>query len=299
MLSMQRRNFLQKTFGSLIAMSALPCKETVGKEVRELRIPILTYHRVHADDDQTMPPVKPDQYCGHVTRSDFRRQVQFLADRGFQTITHQDLIRWFDKSATLPPRPVLVDFDDNRLNVFQNAWPILRDRGYRATVFVITTLADGGYIYGPHDFPAMKWKELEELAKAGWTMGAHTRHHFRLTDMLGERQVENYRDQAGNPQQRSIPQGETSIMDELAGAQEDIRRHLGVKPETFAYPVGSWNEQLEGMVKRLYRSARLWQETGPWQYVTRITSPYRLVGVNISAKMTFEDFRKGAEDSGV
>ncbi len=91
-------------------------------------IPILTYHRVHPDHETTVPD---DQ--GRVNLGEFRRQMEYLVAQGVKTVTHHDLAGWLHGGEALPDRPVAIDFDDNRLNIFENAFPILQEHGFRAT----------------------------------------------------------------------------------------------------------------------------------------------------------------------
>ena len=108
------------------------------------RIPILTYHRVHSDDDPGMPAVSPGGHCGHVTLSVFQRQMAVLAERGFRTVQHGDIGDWLYGRAELPTGPVVaLDFDDNRLNVYENAAPAMDEHGFTGTVWAISRLADG------------------------------------------------------------------------------------------------------------------------------------------------------------
>ena len=95
-----------------------------------------------------------------------------------------------------------------------------------------------------------------------------------------------------------------ATIDEIVGAQAVIREQLGVPVNHFVYPTGTFDEASERLVKQTYRTARLWQEhprplpAPPYEYITESTNPYRLNGINISAKMSFDDFRaviEGAE----
>ena len=88
-----------------------------------LKVPILCYHRVHRDDD-CPPTPHAGAYCGHVSLSAFQRQMQYLAQERFTTVTHRDLAEWLLAGRSLPERAVAVDFDDNRIHVMENACPV-------------------------------------------------------------------------------------------------------------------------------------------------------------------------------
>ena len=71
-------------------------------------VPILVYHRVHADDDPAMPEVAPDRYCGHVTASQFRQQMEYLAERGYHTITRDEIVAWLEEGERPGPGSIVI-----------------------------------------------------------------------------------------------------------------------------------------------------------------------------------------------
>lgn len=236
-----------------------------------MRVPILCYHRVHTAADA--PAVPEEGYCGHVVVGAFRRQMETLAERGFATATHRGLGGWLLDGGTLPEKTVLIDFDDNRLNVYENAFPIMQEFGFTATVFVVSQLAEGTDLgHMSHPYPAMGWDHLRELAAAGWGIGAHTRTHPFLAEVSGE------------------DGGRETCEREIKGSGEEIEVRMGRVPEWFAYPGGSWNEDVEEIVKGAFRTARHWTPAGDPVYNTRATDPYRLQANNVSAQLSFEGF---------
>ncbi|MCK5736508.1 MAG: hypothetical protein KAH21_08520, partial [Spirochaetaceae bacterium] len=70
---------------------------------------------VHSDNDPDTPKVVEDRFCGHVTQSEFRKQMKLLADNGFTTVTHDDIKSWLYDGQELPDGKLIgIDFDDNR-----------------------------------------------------------------------------------------------------------------------------------------------------------------------------------------
>ena len=231
------------------------------------RIPIFCYHRVHGDDDPQTPPVTPGQYCGHVIESVFRSQLAALARRSFTVVTHRELMRWLDGQAGLPDGKVAaIDFDDNRLNVLTNAAPLMAEHGFVGTMFVVSRLADGQL---PHMqvYPEMNWDQLGELMERGWLIAAHTATHPRLGDLSRE------------------PDGLDRVEQEFAECNDAFERRLGFRPDHFAYPAGDWNEPVEAIVRRHYRTARLWEHSDRVRFNDRATSPYRLQSIHVSMLM--------------
>jgi len=247
-------------------------------------VPAILYHQVLSDGaPMYRPRAGEDQPYGKgfpsgvLYMSDFVRQMDFLAERGFTPVTHDQLYRWLKGTAELGRNPIVIDFDDHSMVSYANAFPVMRERGFVATMFVISGLADGdpslaaSWAVQP---PRMRWRELEKLVEAGWEIGAHTYSHPFLVEAP------------------EGPEGDALIMYELVRGKTDIAANLGVTPRHFAYPGNCWNERVEIMVKQVFDSARLFTAQGRAEYVTSKTDPYRLPTMNINHLLPFEDFQR-------
>jgi len=98
---------------------------------------VLTYHRV-AD-----PETRPDLYPSIVSAApdQFARQMEFLAAR-YRVISIAELDAAGRGECRLPPRAVLITFDDAYRDFAEAAWPTLRRLGLPVTLFVPTAYPD-------------------------------------------------------------------------------------------------------------------------------------------------------------
>jgi peptidoglycan/xylan/chitin deacetylase (PgdA/CDA1 family) len=104
---------------------------------RRPAVAIVTYHRVAPEGD------RPDLVPGlAVTPEAFAEQVAMLATHA-DPVSMDDLVDAAD-GAPLPPRAVHVTFDDAYACIAEHAWPVLRERGVPATMFVPTRHPDQG-----------------------------------------------------------------------------------------------------------------------------------------------------------
>jgi len=244
-------------------------------------IPAITYHQV-LSEGSPLAVYKPEEGgppSGQIYLPEFVKQMDYLAEQGFSTITHDQLYRWLMGECELGPKPIVIDFDDHSMVSYVNALPVMHERGQVATMYVISGLADGdpslgGIMWAYGQPPRMRWRELEKLMEAGWEMAAHTHSHLFLTTVP------------------EGPAGDARIMYELVRSKVDIEVHLGVRAEHFAYPAGLWSERIEVMVKEIYASARHFHWTGRAQYITRDCGPYRLPTMNVCHLLAFEDFKR-------
>lgn len=99
------------------------------------RITILAYHRVYDIGEEDEFPFDPELVSA--TPADFRWQMERVLRAGSPT-TFARLAAAIDGGTDPPPRPIIVTFDDGHRDNFTHAFPVLRDLGIPATVFLST-----------------------------------------------------------------------------------------------------------------------------------------------------------------
>jgi Polysaccharide deacetylase len=121
-------------------------------------IPVLEYHGV--------TNVKPSP--NSVTPSEFALQMAMLRHAGFRTVSLEQFVAWFSGSPVhLPPRPILITFDDGRLDSYRGADQTLARYQDTAVMFVIAQKA-----YTDPFF--LKWSELRAMEASGrWQLQVH------------------------------------------------------------------------------------------------------------------------------
>lgn len=171
-------------------------------------VPILYYHSVMQEkgNELRMPPEQ------------FEAQMAYLHDRGYQSVSLEQLYLASYGSGTLPVKPFVITFDDGYVDNFTNAFPILAKHGFTATVFMITSYIDGeGF---------MTWNQLKELVANGWEIESHTTSHPYMTKV--------------DP---------ITVLSELHQSKELLERKLGKPVKFFAYPYGDLNANVVQAVK--------------------------------------------------
>ena len=180
-------------------------------------MPILMYHRVG-----TEPAAEPS-----ITRAltvpplVFDAQMRWLHAAGYHAITAAQFYAALEQGRRLPPRPVLITFDDGYRDVLWNASPELERLHMPAVAFVITARISDG------DPSFLTWPELQLLEQRGFTIGSHTVHHLELT-LLPPRQALN----------------------ELVLSRRALERHLRRPVQFFAYPAGRVDAQVVRLARR-------------------------------------------------
>lgn len=133
---------------------------------------VLMYHRVGTPASRAQ-----------VTPEALDRQIGWLLDHGYAPVSLSQVLASVEQGATLPPRPVLLTFDDGTLDHHEALLPVLRRRRVPVALFVI-----GGHLGRelPYDGRPTRFldaAQLQELVAAGAEIGLHTFTHRDLREL--------------------------------------------------------------------------------------------------------------------
>jgi peptidoglycan/xylan/chitin deacetylase (PgdA/CDA1 family) len=171
-------------------------------------VPILEYHVLGRP--QTEVPY-PDLY---VPRASFRKQMDWLDEQGFEAVTLEQVEEAWYHGGTLPPKPMVISFDDGYRPQYTFALPTLREHGWPG---VLNLKAEGSDLYESN---------VKAMLAAGWELAAHTIHHSDLTTLEGE-----------------------ALGEEVAGSRELLQREYGVPVKNFCYPSGRFDSTVVAAVE--------------------------------------------------
>jgi peptidoglycan/xylan/chitin deacetylase (PgdA/CDA1 family) len=149
--------------------TATPRPATASRPRPSADLPILMYHHVGP-----LPP-RPDAIRRDLTVSpaNFEKQLVYLAESRIQTVHLDALMTHLGGGPQLPPRAVVLTFDDGYDDNYQFAFPLLRKYGMVGTFFITT-----GFIGKPG---YLTWAQIEEMALGGMSIQAHSADHADLT----------------------------------------------------------------------------------------------------------------------
>jgi peptidoglycan/xylan/chitin deacetylase (PgdA/CDA1 family) len=169
-------------------------------------VPILMYHSVSNRQDHQHP------YYQTATRPEvFARQMKFLRAEGFSALALRDVAKALEH-PTPGVRPVAITFDDGYRDFYSNAFPVLQENGFTASMYLPTAyIGDSSRRF--QDAACLTWSEVRELHRAGIEFGSHTVTH---------------------PQLRS--EKLDSVRREVRDSKGTIEQTLGGAVTSFAYP---------------------------------------------------------------
>jgi peptidoglycan/xylan/chitin deacetylase (PgdA/CDA1 family) len=243
---------------------ALPLNTTVHASSVQ-RVPVLLYHHILGESEFS------GDNASIVRTEDFRRQMQFLYDNGYRTVTENAMHRFLFKKERLPDKSFMIHFDDGYYSNITNAYPILKEFGFKATIFLITgftTEDDKGL-----NMDSYLSKKCIEATRDVFTFASHTHamHNFKdgVTILEQSRRLEIVR---------------------------DMRRSFKIATNTFsfAYPHGRRNQNTILTLKQLGIEMAYTIDRG---YITQNSDPFALSRYIVFRETKLSDLSRFVADA--
>jgi len=195
---------------------------------------VLVYHRIGTRQDCRESLVE----CAEV--SSFSEEMDYLLREDFTIVSLDEIVRHVKGETTLPGKSVAITFDDGFHDTFKYAYPVLKERNMKATVFINTafmgkTLPYSETFWLPESsekknavFKFLSWEEIEIMNAHGIDFEPHTHTHVNLAKV-------------------SEPEAEK----EIRISKEIVEKKLGKKSRHFCYPYGLYNYKIIKMVEKI------------------------------------------------
>ena len=176
------------------------------------RLAILGFHKIGEPSDGSYPS------WNYIPVPRFAEYLRLLQEEGWTGVDLDAFLAALSGAGGLPPKSVLITFDDGYRSTLTDALPQLLEFGFPAVVFVPTAFVGGRNTFDAGIEPEediCSWEELAELQRNGVAVQAHGVTHAALSSL-----------------------GEDAVRDELTGSKIQLEERLGSPVQVFAYPYG-------------------------------------------------------------
>ncbi len=211
---------------------------------------VISYHDIR---DDVRPQGDADPYA--ISTHNFAAHLDWLSGQGYKPVDLDQVVAAQRGEAPLPPKAVLLTFDDGLRSHYTHAFPLLQAYGYPAVMAVVTDWVDlepGRTVdYGPRAFASddfLTWAQLRQMQASGLVEVASHSHAL-------------HRGLLSNPQGNLTPAAITRIFDPATGRYEteaayrarihdDLSRSVqaiagntGVKPRSIVWPYAAYSDE--------------------------------------------------------
>jgi peptidoglycan/xylan/chitin deacetylase (PgdA/CDA1 family) len=201
-------------------------------------VPVIQYHKIDN-------PARDSLVRGGFTPpARFSRQMIYLKKQGFVFYTASALIEYFRQHNEFPANGITVTLDDGWKDNYTNAFPLLRQLGIKATIFLVASCIDQvsakALAEGEGGRAHLSREEILEMSEQGIEFGSHSMSHKLL---------------------HQIPAEEVKY--EVEESKRQLENLLQKPCKVFAYPAGYFSETARRMVESAGHIAAFSTTLGP------------------------------------
>ncbi|WP_337236212.1 polysaccharide deacetylase family protein [Proteus faecis] len=195
----------------------------------DLGIPVLTYHHIlKATENHNFRHTSTT-----TSLTAFTEQMNYLKKAGYETLSLNQVAGYLNKSVNLPGRAVALTFDDGLQSVYRYAYPLLKENGQRATLFVISSRIKSKIPkWAPNSLQFMSWQSLKS-SRDVFDIQSHSHFLHRLDN---------------NKKPIIFSRQSHTIILDLQRSQR-VLSLLNPHQYAFAYPFGGYNQRAINAVK--------------------------------------------------
>ncbi len=194
----------------------------IQRRIQKFPVSILMYHSVGYND-----------HFFTVTPESFRRQMSYLKNKKYHVLSLVDVVNRLVQNKLIPAKTVVLTFDDGYEDNFVNAFSILSEFGFLATIFISTDFI--GSERPVRGIP-MRYLTREQIVQMHTSklinFQSHGLSHYKLTEL-------------------SFDEIEREMKDSKAVLEELLNTPCNL----FAYPFGKLNQNIRINAKRFFEGA--------------------------------------------
>lgn len=226
-----------------------------------MKLTILMYHRVEEPPPYTAHP------SNFVDPSQLAAQLTALREWGYTSVSFDDWIAHLAGQRSLPSRPLILTFDDGYRSLRDIAWPIVREHGFSATTFLVSTQIGGTNRWDADEpqAPLLNAGEIRALRAEGMSFGSHSRTHRPLA---------------------RIPIAEAA--EEMSRSRAELEAILGEPVRVLAYPFSNQSRDVRHAARDAGYAAAV---RGLGRMNTRRTDRFGLRRIKIDFEMSISRLR--------
>ncbi len=236
-------------------------------------VSVLMYHDVFYKKEL---PSKYTDKRGNITDTcvvsaeNFKKQMDFLKANNYHTLTLDEFYDFVINGAKIPPKSVLITFDDGRKSSYINAYPILKENNFNAVMFLVTSkIPNKTAAFNPNKYQRMSKEEINN-SKDVFEFASHTHK-------MHEKESETA----------------YLLLKSLDEIKNDLTESLKlVDKPYFAYPYGRYNKNLFPIIKESGYKMAFATSKGK---VRTGDNPYCINRYGIKEKYSMNKFKRFAD----
>lgn len=244
-----------------------------------IKVPIIMYHSILKD------PARSNKYT--ITPAVLEEDLKYIKANGYETITISDLISYVYADKPLPPKPIILTFDDGHYNNYGYLYPLLEKYDMKAVISIVGSYTDkfSETNEANLNYSYLRWKDINELISSGRI--EFQNHTYNLHDNTHGRIGAKKKKGESDDEYKKI------LEEDINKLQNEFKENTGYVPTCFTYPFGGISNSSLDIIKELGFKASLSCEEGINKITKNPNSLYLLKRYNRPSYVsTYNIFKK-------
>ena len=244
-----------------------------------IKVPIIMYHSILKD------PARSNKYT--ITPAVLEEDLKYIKENCYETITISDLTSYVYDDTPLPPKPIILTFDDGHYNNYGYLYPLLEKYDMKAVISIVGSYTDkfSETNEANLNYSYLRWKDINELISSGRV--EFQNHTYNLHDNTHGRIGAKKKKGESDDEYKKI------LEEDINKLQNEFKENTGYVPTCFTYPFGGISNSSLDIIKELGFKASLSCEEGINKITKNPNSLYLLKRYNRPSYVsTYNIFKK-------
>lgn len=202
----------------------------------DVYLPIIMYHGLSEN------PQKQGRYV--ISPTVLEEDLKYIKENGYTTVVMQDVIEFVQKGKELPPKPVMLTFDDGNYNNYVYAFPLMQKYDCKMVISPIGSAVERYTQNGNcHvEYATCHWEHLKEMQESGRVEIQN--HSYNLHDTS---------DRKGSSKKttETLSEYRRTFMEDISYMQQRMKEELSKTATTFVYPFGAVSRESVSMLQEM------------------------------------------------
>lgn len=245
--------------GFIHKSSTIPLNQKF-KTSNTAKVPVLMYHHLLQKKENTFP-----NNSVILNVENFKEQLNYLSKNGFQTVSLADLEAYIKGDIKLRNKTVVITFDDGNKTNHLYALPLLKQFGYQAGAFIITSrITNNPSTFNPYGLQSLSVPEINEM-KSHFQFGSHTANLHQLS----------------KNKSHVLTKNPSVVLNDFVISKKYVNTTY------FCYPFGQYTKETIQLLKKAGYSSAYTTQTG---YAKVQTNPYEIPRFGVYPNTTIKEF---------
>ena len=210
---------------------------TEGKVSKEtVDLPIIMYHGLSNN------PKKQGRYV--ISPTVLEEDLKYLTENGYTTVLMEEVIQYVYEGKPLPPKPVMLTFDDGNYNNYVYAYPLMQKFHCKMVISPIGAAVDRYTQNGncQVEYATCHWEHLREMQESGMVeIQNHSYNLHSTTDRKG----------SAKKTTETLAEYRNTFINDISYMQQRMKEESIKTATTFVYPFGAVSRESVALLQEM------------------------------------------------